>query len=299
MSRKIRIGAVSYLNTKPLIHGLEQGLAAERVELSTDVPAVLAERMGRGEVDLALLPVIELARMPELEIVPGLGITTFGPSRSVLLLSRVPISAIGRVALDGESRTSNALAQVLFSEVWDGKPQFRTGPLSLTEALEGFDAVVRIGDKALFEAHPDGLEVHDLGQVWTRETGLPFVFAAWAAREGVVDREIYRILHESRRQGVKVIDRIAHEFRWNGLSDPPLVRGYLMEHIQYRLGAAEVRAMKRFLSAAQRLGLTDRVPEIRLALTRWTSCHEIASRQRRAETSSVETEEEPHVADPT
>lgn len=298
-SQKIRIGAVSYLNTKPLIHGLEQGLGADRVVLSDGVPSALAERMARGEIDVALLPVIELARMPDLEIVPGLGITTFGRSRSVLLLSRVPISSIERVALDRESRTSNALAQVLFAEVWSHGPKFELGPLALDQALREYDAVVRIGDKALFESPPDGVEVHDLGEVWTRASGLPFVFAAWAARPGVVDREIYRILHESRRRGVKVIDRIAENFRWNGHHDPALVRGYLMEHIQYRLGAAEVQAIKRFLAVAERLKLVDRLPEIRLALGRWTSCHEIASRQERAESSTVEVEREPHVADRT
>ena len=297
--RKIRVGAVSYLNTKPLIYGLEQGLGADRIELSDDVPSVLAGRMARGEIDVALLPVIELARMPDLEIVPGLGITTFGPSRSVLLVSRVPIPSIKRVALDGESRTSNALAQLLFAEVWGASPEFEMGPLALDDALKDFDAVVRIGDKALFESPPAGLEIHDLGEVWTRASGLPFVFAAWTARPGVVDREIYRILHESRRRGVKVIDRIAEGFHWNGYHDPALVRGYLMEHIQYRLGAAEVQAMKRFLAAAERLNLVDRVPEIRLALRRWTSCHEIASRQERTEVSPVEVERESHVTDQT
>ena len=281
MTHKIRIGAVSYLNTKPLVYGLERGLGADRVELSDDVPSVLADRMSRGEVDVALLPVIELARMPDLEVVPGLGITTFGPSRSVLLLSRVPVPAIERVALDGESRTSNALAQVLFAEVWDARPRFELGPRALDQALKEHDAVVRIGDKALFEPPPADVEIHDMGEVWTQASGLPFVFAAWAARPGIVDREIYGILHTSRRQGVKVIDRIAEEFRWNGRRDPALVRRYLMEHIQYRLGAAEVQAIRRFLEAAERLGLVDRVPEIRLALRRWTSCHEIASRLER------------------
>jgi chorismate dehydratase len=296
-TQKIRVGAVSYLNTKPLIHGLEQGLGSDRIELSVDVPAVLAGRMQQGEIDVALLPVIELARMPDLEIVPGLGITTFGPSRSVLLVSRVPVTSIERVALDRESRTSNALAQVLFAEVWSRSPNFELGPFALDQALNEHDAVVRIGDKALFESPPDGVEIHDLGEVWTRASGLPFVFAAWAAPPGVVDREIYRILHDSRRSGVKVIDRIAEEFRWNGKYDPALVRGYLMEHIQYRLGAVEVQAIKRFLALAERLKLVNRAPEIRLALGRWTSCHEIASRQERTGVSNVEGE--PHVADRT
>jgi chorismate dehydratase len=283
MSPRARIGAVSYLNTKPLVYGLERGLGSERIELHHDVPAMLSDRMARGELDIALLPVIELARIPELEVVPGLAITTFGPSRSVLLLSRVPISSVTRVALDPESRTSNALTQVLFAEVWNTRPEFELGPLDLDRALERYDAVVRIGDKALFEPAPAHVEVHDLGEVWTRASGLPFVFAAWSGRPGVVDREIYRLLHASRREGVKVIDRIAEDFRWSGRHDPALVRGYLMEHIQYRLGAAELQAMRRFLTAAEQLGLIDRVPQIRLAVQRWTSCHEIASRRAKTE----------------
>ena len=119
MGERIRIGAVAYLNTRPLVFGMEQGLGAERIELSYDVPAVLAERMRSKAIDVALLPVIELAAFPDLELVPGLGIVTQGDSRSVLLVSRVPASKIESVALDPESRTSNALTRVLFSELWE------------------------------------------------------------------------------------------------------------------------------------------------------------------------------------
>ena len=98
MSAKIRIGAVSYLNTRPLVFGLEQGVGEDRIELSYSVPARLADRMIAGELDIALMPVIELAKMPELEIVPGLAIGTSGPSRSVLLISRRPIERVESVA---------------------------------------------------------------------------------------------------------------------------------------------------------------------------------------------------------
>jgi chorismate dehydratase len=274
---KVRIGAVSYLNTVPLVYGMRRGLGADRVELSFSVPAGLSDRMRDGLLDVALLPVIELARMPELELVPGLGIVTRGPSRSVLLVARRPLDAIERVGLDPESRTSNALVQVLFAEVWGGRPRFDTAPTDLTEALDGFDAVVRIGDKALFEPLPSGVETHDLGGVWTAVTGLPFVFAAWAARPGVIDRELYRILHDSRREGVKNLDRIVDEFDWNGERDPELAREYLRRHILFRLGSAELEALRRFLDSAHALGLIDAVPEIRLAQRRDTACHRTAA----------------------
>jgi chorismate dehydratase len=276
MSHKIRIGAVSYLNTKPLVYGLQHGMDGERLDLSYDVPAVLTRRMTAGELDIALLPVIALGDLPDLELVPGLGITTYGPSLSVLLLANRPLSEVRSVALDEESRTSNALTRLLFSEVWGSQPRFERGPRDAGSALTEHDAVVRIGDKALFEPYPAGVEVYDLGQVWTTATGLPFVFAAWAARPGIVDRDLYETLHASCREGRQALDRIAEEFRWHGRRNPELARRYLDQHIHYSLDAAELQAIRRFLRTAARLDLIDREPEILLAAVRGSSCDEVA-----------------------
>ena len=266
---KLRIGSVDYLNARPLVWGLERGLGAERLELSHHVPAEVSRRLAAGELDVGLLPVIELARIPGLEIVPGLGITTRGPARSVLLVARRPLESIATLALDPESRTSNVLARVLLADVWRVRP-------ALVEA--DADATVRIGDKALYEPPPAGTHGVDLGEAWTATTGLPFVFAAWAAREGVLDRELYGLLHASRREGSRAIDAIAEAYEWRGRRDPELARRYLRENIQYRLGAAELDGIRRFLGAAARLGLVAEAPTLRLALTRWTACHEAASR---------------------
>jgi chorismate dehydratase len=277
VSAKIRIGAVSYLNTRPLVLGMQQGLGAERVELSYDVPSALADRMARGELEIALLPAVELARMPELELVPGLSIATRGPSRSVLLVSRRPLDKIESVALDPESRTSNALVQVLFGEVWKRAPEFRTGHADLERSLTDADAAVRIGDKALFEPLPADALVFDLGAVWTENTGLPFVFAAWAARPGVVDREIYSILHRSRREGSARIEAIVASYAWKGERYPEIARSYLTEHILFRFGAPELDGLRAFLELAARHGVIERAPEIRLALRRRTRCDEVAA----------------------
>jgi chorismate dehydratase len=276
MAARTRIGVVDYLNARPLEYGLEQGLGAESIELSYDVPARLADRMAQGRLDVGLLPVIELARMPEMELVPGLGIVTRGAARSVLLVSKLPIDEVRSVALDRESRTSNALIQVLFARVWGRRPEFRSGRSRLSHALTECDAAVRIGDKALFETPPDSCRVFDLGQIWTHGTGLPFVYAAWLARPGVMTRELYRMLHESRRLGLRNIDAIATDYRWNGAGDVELARAYLSENILFRLGAAELEAMHLFFASAAELGLIDRAPEIRMALERWTACHETA-----------------------
>jgi chorismate dehydratase len=273
---RIRIGAVSYLNTRPLVHGLENGLLADRIELSYAPPSRLADELAAGDLDIALLPVIELARIPDLELAPGLGIVCRGATRSVLLVSRVPLDQVRRVALDPESRTSNALVRVLFARVWGGTPSFATGPLALEQALEDADAAVRIGDKALFEPVPEGCHVVDLGSAWTDATGLPFVFAAWACRPGVLDRALYRGLHASRREGSSRLDDIARRYVWEGRHDEHIARAYLRENIRFRLGAEELRALRSFLRAAHELGIIEREPEVRLALHRLTPCHERA-----------------------
>jgi predicted solute-binding protein len=277
MPDTIRIGAVSYLNTRPLVWGLERPVEGAPIELTFATPAELAEAMAGGRLDMALLPVIELARLPHLEVVPGLGIVTHGASRSVLLVSKRPVESVETVALDPESRTSNALVRVLFAEVWERRPSFETGPTDLDRALGSFDAAVRIGDKALFEPGPPGTHIYDLGQVWTDRTGLPFVYAAWFARPGVVDPPLYRRLHASRREGARSIREIAAQYTWHGRAYPELAETYLTHHIRFRLGSTEITAMRAFFAAAARIGLIDAKPEIRLVGERWTECHEAAA----------------------
>jgi len=262
---KIRAGAVSYLNTRPLVFGIEQGLGAERLELSYDVPSVLASRMAAGELDLALLPIIELARIPNLVIVPGLAIGSLGNCRSVLLVAKKPLAEVRCVALDPDSRTSNALARVLFAEAWGVAPAFVDGPRDLTLALEEHDAAVRIGDKALFAPIPEGAIAYDLGGAWTARTSLPFVFAVWATRPGVIDRETYEILHASRRAGSAVLSAIAADYTWNGRQYPEVALAYLRDAMRYRLGDPEVAAMRRFLAAAAQIGVIDSAPLLEFA----------------------------------
>ena len=282
MRTKIRVGAVSYLNTRPLVFGLEQGVGEDRIELSYAVPARLADQMLAGDLDIALMPVIELARMPDLEIVPGIAIGTSGPSRSVLLVSRKPIEQVESIALDVESRTSNALVQVLCNRVWRIAPVFAAGLHGLDEALLECDAAVQIGDKALFADPPAGTTVYDLGGVWSAATAMPFVFAAWFARPGSVDREVYEALHESKRLGARAIGPIAEDYTWRGCQYPQLSKDYLEKNIRFRLGSPELDALRSFFAAAAELGLIDRAPKPKLALTRWTNCHDTAVRMKEA-----------------
>ena len=272
MSAPVRVGAVSYLNTRPLVFGMAQGIGAERIALSYDVPSVLACRLAAGELDVALLPVIELAWIPDLVVVPGLAIGSFGPCKSVLLVSKVPIERIRSVALDPESRTSNALARVLSAEHWGIAPRFEPGPRELAAALAEHDAVVRIGDKALFEPLPADTVAYDLGGAWTAHTSLPFVFAVWAARMDVVDRELYHVLHDSKRAAADALADIATDYTWDGRQYPEIALPYLRDTMRYRFGGPELEALDAFLAAAARVGVIDAVPAIRIMALSETAC---------------------------
>lgn len=266
--RPVRIGAVSYLNTRPLVHGLRGGLGGGRVQLEFGVPSALARRLAAGEVDVALLPTVELARIGGLTVVVGLGIAARGDVGSVMLVARRPLEEVRSVALDPESRTSNALARVLFAERWKTKPSFEevTGPLE--EVLARYDAAIRIGDKALSDAIPEGAVAHDLAGVWAEWTGLPFVFAVWAGRAealaGERGRAVAELLRESYRAGRAGLEAIVEEYAAQSELGADAIRRYLSEHIRYEVGVEEMAGMRRFFEAALRCGVAERIPDLRL-----------------------------------
>ena len=271
-----RVGAVRYLNAKPLTLGLEQGIG-DVDPLCFDHPAGLVERMQAGELDLALLPVVALVDSPELQIVPGLAIGCDGPVRSVLILHRVPLEDVRTVALDPESRSSNLLTRVLFARLWQpggSGPEFVERSDALEEALRSVDAAVRIGDKALGDALPEGWIATDLGSAWKEWTDLPFVFAVWLARPDTVERTLYRALHESRREGGRQLEAIVQDFASDRPEKVILYRDYLTHSIRYRLGSREVEALKRFFREAAALQLIPLAPELSFAFGADSACGE-------------------------
>src|SRR5579871_1271679 len=183
MDDLIRVGAVNYLNTKPLICDLE-ALAPE-IKLVLEVPSRLADQLAAGELDVALIPAIEYFRSGRYTVVPDIAIASRGPVLSVTLFSRVPWTGIRKVALDEGSRTSAALAQILLRKQYGVRPE--VVPLPLDHAAEDVDAdaVLLIGDRAMRACLPGFAHAFDLGAEWHDWTGLPFVYAFWAVREGV------------------------------------------------------------------------------------------------------------------
>src|SRR5712692_7402009 len=199
MPDSIRIGAVSYLNTKPLIYDLEE--LVPEAELILEAPSRLPDYLAEGRLDVALIPVIEYFRSGEYSIVPNIAIASRGPVLSVTLFSRVPWPEIRRVALDEGSRTSAALSQILLRRKHGIHPEIVPLPLDQEAESADADAVLLIGDRAMRACLPGFAHAFDLGQEWFDWTGVPFVYAVWAVREGADLGSVARALVEAKRRG--------------------------------------------------------------------------------------------------
>ena len=253
----LRLGVVSYLNVEPMIHGL-RGDPAFRVLPA--VPSAVADMLHAGQVDLGVIPSIEYAA-GGYAIVPGIAIASRGPVGSVCLFHKVEPEAIRSVALDTSSRTSVALARILLRDRLGRDPEYRPMPPSVPAMLQAADAAVVIGDPALY--HQGSEPRLDLGEEWTRATGLPFVYAFWAGRPGAVSPAQVAALRAALRGGLGALDRIAATYNGPGAGRAALSESYLRERIVYGLGDAEQAGLREFYRRAHELGLIPRVPELR------------------------------------
>jgi len=255
--KPLRLGVVSYLNAVPLVHGLD---GDPGFRLLRDLPSRVAERLHAGELDLGMIPSIEYAA-GDYAIVPGVGIACRGTVRSVRLFYRGALEAVGTVALDASSRTSVALTKILLRERLGRDPEYLVRPPSVPDMLAEADAALLIGDPALyFEGEVARL---DLGEEWTRQTGLPFVFAFWAGKPGVVGPVEVARLQRTLGSGLLALGDIAATYNGYGAGHAAESEAYLRHHIVYRLGDAELQGLREFYRRAHALGLIPRLPELR------------------------------------
>jgi chorismate dehydratase len=253
MENPIRIGAVNYLNTKPLICDLE--LLAPEAEIVLEVPSRLADMLAADQLDVALIPVIEYFRGTGYTIVPNIAIASRGPVLSVTLFSRVPWSSIRRVALDVGSRTSAALTQVLLRQRHGVKPELVSLPMDADPEHLDTDAVLLIGDRAMRACLPGYVHAYDLGEEWTEWTGLPFVYAVWAVRPGIDLGGVAAALGEAKRRGMGRIGPIAHDEAPRLGLDAGFCRRYLQSIIRFDLGPREQAGLLHYYMLACKLGL--------------------------------------------
>ncbi len=249
----IRVGAVNYLNTKPLIEGLVG--FSDRIDLSLDLPSRLADQLAAGELDVGLIPVVEFFRAGSYSMIPNVAIASRGPVLSVTLFSKVPWADIRTVALDEGSRTSAALTKILLKDRSNRAVRFEPLPIDANPEAAAADAVLLIGDRAMKACLPGHEFAFDLGQEWTDWTGLPMVFAVWAVRDGVDLGSAEAAFHRAKTNGLAKAGAIAaREAKALGL-DPGYCRRYFTNILRYDLGPAELAGLARFYQLAVQAGL--------------------------------------------
>jgi chorismate dehydratase len=261
-SNRIRLGAVEYLNARPLVYGLE---AVPRFELRYDIPSMCARLLHDGAIDVGLIPSIEYLRGPKpYALVPGPAVTSRGPVASVAIYTRVEPRDIKTIAMDSSSRTSVALATVLLRRVFGVAPEPVSMAPDLDAMLASADAALLIGDYALF-LDPQSAIRHsqseiqkiDLGELWTRTTGLPFVYACWTGTPEVLTPEDVEALQRARDEGFAHTDTVARAYYPGDTARQAIASRYLRDNIRYMLGAEELEGLQTFYRFAAELGLVS------------------------------------------
>jgi chorismate dehydratase len=242
LDRKIRVGAVSYLNTKPLLYGIERSAILNDIELIIDYPSSIASMLLRDEIDMGLVPVAVIPRMKDAYINGEFCIGSNGNVASVCLFSETPLENVQRVLLDYQSRTSVQLARILLKEYWRLSPELVDGGKDFRDHIKGTTAGVVIGDRA-FEQRRISPYVYDLAEGWRGLTGLPFVFAAWISNKPL-DPAFVQEFDQANRLGVAHIDEVVAENPY------PLfnLRDYFTKHLDYHLDPLKRQGLKKFLS---------------------------------------------------
>jgi chorismate dehydratase len=264
----VRIGAVEYLNARPLVFGLEHD---SRFSVRFDLPARCADLLHGGDIDLGLIPSIEFLRAPEglwaYRIVPDLAVASSGPVASVAIYTTRDMREVRSIALDTSSRTSVALTSVMCARVFGISPRLeRRGP-DLTTMLAGCDAALIIGDLALFtdggihrvgdgdrarDVHVDKI---DLGELWTRTTGLPFVYAFWAGRTSAIGPDEVALLQQTRDAACRKPEAVAAAYYPDDRAKRAVAERYLRDNIKYHFGPAERAGLEHFYAYAAEAGV--------------------------------------------
>jgi chorismate dehydratase len=242
LSKKIKVGIVSYLNTRPLLYGLKLPPIVSEVDLIENTPAQLAELLKNDEIDLGLIPVAAIPELKEYYIVGDYCIGTENEVATVCLFSEVPLNEIEKVYLDYQSRSSVALLKWLMKESWDIYPELiNATDETYRNEIRGRTAGLVIGDRA-FEQRKISTFIYDLASEWRSITGLPFVFAAWVSIRRLPSDFIEKF-NQANAIGLKYIDQIADEQNFK-LFD---LRKYYKHHLSYKLDERKKKGMELFL----------------------------------------------------
>lgn len=238
---KIRVGIVNYLNTKPLLYGIERSPVLKEIELIPDYPANVATMLLENRIDMGLVPVAVIPKLKEAHIITDYCIGCNGSVASVCLLSDVPLAEIKTILIDYQSRTSANLVKVLIREHWKLDVELADTKQDFRNQIKASTAGLVIGDRCL-EHRTKVNHVYDLGEAWKDFTGLPFVFAAWIANKPLPPSFISSF-NEACKNGIGAIDIVAAENQFPNYDSSE----YFHHNISYQLDADKRRGMEEFL----------------------------------------------------
>ncbi len=271
--RPLRISAISYLNTVPLMWDFEHGKAGREFDISYTLPSACARQLQAATADIGIIPAAAYTEIPGLMVLPDVAIASRRPVRSILLVSKVPVDKIRTVALDTSSMTSVALTKVLFEKWLGGGRTFTSMSPDIEKMLAENDAGLLIGDPALRIDRSRYLTL-DLAEEWIRYTGKPFVFAFWAVRQNVLREaksslDLSAIFQESRDHGLEPasLGQICSEWAARLRISEGDIRSYLTENIYYNLDAPCLEGLQLFYRYAAEIGALPRGPEIKFLST--------------------------------
>ncbi len=252
LKEKIKISAVSYLNTLPFIYGIENSSGlSEKIELSKDIPSICADKLISGEADLGLIPVAEISKLQNPYIISDYCIGSVGKVDSVLLLSNIHVSKIKKILLDYQSRTSVNLIKILAKEYFNINPEFENTRAGYEDNEEKETAVLIIGDRA-FNYRKKFNFVYDLSEIWLKHTSYPFVFATWVSRQKISDDFITEF-NKALKYGLKNIDSVIDKYKKQINTDCIDIKKYLTENISYTLDTEKRKGMQLFLKKIKKL----------------------------------------------
>lgn len=267
MSR-LRISAISYLNTAPLMWDFEHGNVDANFAIGYTIPSCCAEAIRDGLADIGIIPAAAYVTIPDLLILPGVAIAAQRAVRSILLVSRVPLEKIRTVALDTSSMTSVALTKVIFAKWLGGVRAYTPMAPKLGQMLREHDAGLLIGDPAL-QVDRSRYLTYDLAEEWIRLTGKPFVFAFWAVRRAALqnapaDLDLAAVFQSSRNHGLEPhsLDEMSKTWGPRLHLSKDDVKNYLTENIYYHLDSACMQGLRLFYRYAAEVGALPKAPAL-------------------------------------
>jgi chorismate dehydratase len=242
LDREIRVGAVSYLNTKPLLYGIQHSDLINEIELTIDYPSRIAAMLLDDQIDMGLVPVAILPQMTEFHINTDICIGSDGPVASVCLFSESPIDEVDKVLLDYQSRTSVQMARILIKKYWKCEPEFIPAGEDFHRQIRGKTAAVMIGDRALAQ-RKKSTYIYDLGEAWKNYTGLPFVYAAWISKEKLDDSFLSKF-SDANKMGLLQLEKVISQLPQESFD----LHDYYTKYVSYEFDEEKKKGLNLFLS---------------------------------------------------